>query len=345
MAQPIWNTAAGSLGTAPSLVVFNYLLSAEAVSPASGIESYDLISGSVPKNLVLFYNGMISGTPALVTEATTSTFVVRATDDLGNIRDRTFSLTITGSAIPTIDTPAGTLLETWDSVWVSTQIAYTNPDSNNPIKFSVLEGALPSGLEINESGLIRGYAAPPMISLALPLVETIATETSASDYITCLSTIDFTIGREVVFTGTSLGGVVSGQTYYIKSILSSTKFTISETQGGDTVNLNSDTGFMNIELPETTVGQPTIRTYNFILKLSSPLGSDTASYSITVINQNTPVSQGGPGYPINTRTPTIYNTRPPTFNINDTDPYYGYYLAPTATPSSPAEMGTFQSDN
>ena len=110
-------------------------------------------------------------------------------------------------------------------------------------------------------------------------------------------------------------------------------------------DLSSDTGFMNVTLPETTVGQPTIRTYSFTLKLSSPLGSDTASYSITVINQNTPVSQGGPGYPINTRTPTIYNTRPPTFSIADTDPYYGYYLASTATPAVPAEMGTFQSDN
>ena len=152
MAQPIWNTAAGSLGTAPSLVVFNYTLSADPVSPATSIESYDLISGSVPDGLTLFFTGMISGTPSLVTESTTSYFVVRATDNLGNIRDRTFSLTITGSAIPTIDTPAGTLLETWDSVWVSTQIAYTNPYSANPVKFSVLEGALPSGLEINEIG-------------------------------------------------------------------------------------------------------------------------------------------------------------------------------------------------
>jgi hypothetical protein len=75
------------------------------------------------------------------------------------------------------------------------------------------------------------------------------------------------------------------------------------------------------------------------------LGGDSASYSITVINQNTPVSQGGPGKTPNSRIPTILNTRPLTFNVNDTDPYFGYYVLPPVSPTVNAVIGTVLSGN
>ena len=100
---------------------------------------------------------------------------------------------------------------------------------------------------------------------------------------------------------------------------------------------------MTVTLPAISFGQPTIRTYTFILRLSSNLGGDTATYSITVVNQNTPVSQGGPGYTINSRIPTILNTRPRTFVITDTDPYYGYYILPPVAPTVNATIGTIRS--
>jgi len=77
--------------------------------------------------------------------------------------------------------------------------------------------------------------------------------------------------------------------------------------------------------------------------LSSNLGGDTVTYSITVINQNTPVSQGGPGYTINSRIPTILNTRPRTFIITDNDPYSGYYILPPVSPTVNAFIGTIRS--
>lgn len=342
MAQPIWNTSAGSVGIYPSTIAFTYQLSASAVSPATSI-TYTLISGSLPDNVSMDSAGLISGTPNLVTEETSYPFVVRATDDLGNIRDRTFTLSVSGTAAPSITTAAGTILETLDSIWTSLQIGYNNPKTDNPVVFSVIQGALPPGLEINSDGLIRGYPNPPILNVALPLVTDVATQTSDDDYVTCLSTIDFTAGRQIIFSGTEIGGITAGQTYYIKQILSPTTFTISNTQNGPVVNLNSDTGYMTITLPATSVGEPTKRTYSFTIRLESPLGNDTAAYSIVVINQNTPISQGGPGYPANTRTPTIYNTRPPSFYINDSNPYYGYYIADINV--VPAEIGTFENDN
>jgi hypothetical protein len=107
--------------------------------------------------------------------------------------------------------------------------------------------------------------------------------------------------------------------------------------------LTSASGSMTATLPAISFGQPTIRTYSFILRLSSNLGGDTATYSITVVNQNTPVSQGGPGYTINSRIPTILNTRPRTFVITDNDPYSGYYILPPVSPTVNAFIGTIRS--
>jgi hypothetical protein len=154
-----------------------------------------------------------------------------------------------------------------------------------------------------------------------------------------------TIGRPIIFTNV-IGSINSGQTYYIKTIDALTNtLTISTTQNGSTFPLSNDVGDMGVTLPAVSTGQPTIRTYNFVLSLISALGNATSSYSITVINQNTPVIQGGPGNPANTRQPTLLNTRPLTITVNDSDPYYGYYLLPPVATSTNAQLGTFLSDN
>jgi hypothetical protein len=353
MAQPIWTTPAGTLGTFPSGISTITQLIATPVAPATSV-TYTLLSASLPAGLSIDSLGTIYGTPSLVTQETTSTFTIRATDNLGNIRDRTFSMTISGTAIPSFVTPSGSILTSNDSVWIELQIEYANPDSENPVTISLIEGALPVGLEINQTGLIRGYAEPPTASVTLPEVVTAATVTETTNIITCLTTTGFALGRPVVFTGASVfGGLEAGITYYIKSIIDSTTFTISTTQNGPTLALASGTGFMTVTLPTLSIGQPTIRSYVFTLTLNSPLGGDSGSYSMTIINQNTPISQGGPGFPANSRTPTIYNTRPQSFNITDADPYYGYYVLPpidsgyndTYPPNSLAFIGTIQSDN
>lgn len=351
MAQPLWNTPAGLLGTYPSGISATYTLSATAVLPAVSV-TYTLLSGSLPAGFSITSSGVISGTPTLVTTETTSTFAVRVTDNLGNIRDRTFSMVVSGSAIPYFNIPEGNILNTNDSIWIDLPITYVNPDSTNPVTVNLLEGILPPGLEINQEGIIRGYAEPPTVNVTVPSVTTAATVTETTNIITCLSTTGFTLGRPVTFTGTSMfGGLEEGITYYVKSIINGTSFTISTTPNGPTLNLLSGTGFMTVTLAAISVGQPTIRTYNFTLQLDSPLGTDITSYSITVINQNTPISQGGPGYPINTRVPVILNTRPETYNIAN-NAYYGYYVLPPADSpyntyplTTSAFIGTIKSNN
>ena len=345
MAQPTWNTPAGSLGSFPSQIAFVSQLSATANSPATSITSYILISGSLPDGVSLnTTTGLISGTPDVVPNQTISTFVIRATDNLDNIRDRTFSITITGTAVPQFTTPGGSILNTVDSIWIETQIQYDNP-LNSTILIRLNQGLLPPGLEINELGLIRGYAQPPVTNVTLSSVVTAAIETTSDNIITCLSTSGFREGRTIVFTGTTFGSIVASTTYYIKSVIDSFTFTISQTQFGPTVPLTDATGYMIATLPSISVGQPTIRTYSFGLILESDLGSDSQTYAITVTNQQ--ISNLA-----NTRPPTILNTRPLTFIIDPNDPYYGYYITPppesdqtTTPPNTPAYIGQIVSDN
>ena len=346
MAQPIWNTAAGSIGSYPYGYDILYILSASPVSPSTSIR-YSVLAGSLPSGITLnINNGALSGKPTIVTQDTVTTFTIRATDNLNNIRDRTFSMTVTGTAIPQFTTPSGVLLSTQDSIWTQLQINYSNPDSNNKVIVELQQGVLPPGLEISSAGLIQGYPTPPSTFVTLPQVTTVGVTTdSSTNYIYVINASGITPGREVLFTNT-IGSLNSGQTYYVKAVDNILNtFTVSVTQNGSTFPLTDATGAMNVTLPPINTGQPTIRTYNFVLRLLSALGGNTSSYSITVINQNTPSSLGGPGNPPNSRNPTLLNTRPLTISPTDADPYYGYYLLPPAPPSQNVLLGTFLSDN
>jgi hypothetical protein len=342
--QPNWATSAGTIGTFPAGTVTEFQFNANAVAPATSV-TYKLLSGTLPPGLILSSTGLLYGITSIVPSEETYYFAIRVTDNLQNIRDRSFSMVLTGSASPTFTVPSGSLMSVYDSIWTDFPVTYSNPISTNQVVVSVKQGILPPGLEINSLGVIRGYAQQPINSIALPTINTSVTETnSVGNVLTCLSTINFSIGRRIVFTGTPIGGIEEGVTYYVKSVVSPTTFTISTSENGPTFSVTTDSGFMVTTLPSTSVGQPTIKTYNFTLELQSINGNDSRNYSITVINQNTPISQGGPGLPPNTRIPTIYNTRPPTYNIPSTDPYYGYYL-PVTSPTTPVDIGTYQSGN
>lgn len=346
MSQPTWNTSAGSIGSYPYGLNLSFQFVATPVAPATSISNYILLSGTLPTNLVLSNTGVLSGIPTLVTQNTTTTFTIRANDNLGNIRDRTFSITISGIATPQFTTSPGSLLTTQDSIWTSLQVQYSNPDPDNSVVVVLQEGALPPGLEVSPTGIIQGYPTPPTISVSLPTIITTSLETEATtNYIYCLTIAGMTVGRPVTFTN-PIGVLQTNVTYYISSINTSLNaFTVSVSQYGSTYPLTNATGAMTITLPTITTGQPTIRTYSFSLRLLSALGGNTSSFSITVINQNTPVNQGGPGNPPNTRRPTILNTRPLVISPNDSDPYYGYYILPPIAPTQPAQIGTIQTNN
>ena len=69
---------------------------------------------------------------------------------------------------------------------------------------------------------------------------------TGSNYITTASTDGLYEGEQIVFPTGTLGGIVSGQVYYIKSISANrTQFSISTVVGGPVVALSTATGTMN----------------------------------------------------------------------------------------------------
>jgi hypothetical protein len=105
-----------------------------------------------------------------------------------------------------------------------------------------------------------GYVNSPVVSVStytgggyiwlnqsFTLTTTIARETFAStNRIRVDSTSELVEGTPVIFTGSNIGNLVANTTYYVKSIASSTQFTISATRGGSEFVQINDTGTMGV---------------------------------------------------------------------------------------------------
>jgi len=94
---PVFNTAAGSLGTFTEGDSIDIEVSAYDPDSTSGI-TYELQSGSLPAGLSLVNESgdscRIQGTASAVDADTTSNFTLRATDSASNTTSRAFSITI-----------------------------------------------------------------------------------------------------------------------------------------------------------------------------------------------------------------------------------------------------------
>lgn len=170
MAQPVWETPEGSLGVVPESVFYQQTLL--AYDPDGGEIYYEVIAGSLPEGIQCTANGIIVGTPravaslqgvpVAVNQDITNKFTVRAyTENLPRrIKDRTFTLTITGNDVPEFTTPAGSLGSFYDGDRLNIQIGYTNNDPDEEVVVRLVGGELPGGVSISATGLISGYIQP-----------------------------------------------------------------------------------------------------------------------------------------------------------------------------------------
>jgi hypothetical protein len=102
------------------------------------------------------------------------------------------------------------------------------------------------------------------------------------------STASLTINDAITFTGTTFGGIVANQTYYVVTIISSTEFAVSETPGGVAIQLTTDSGSMtgitnpptvsnitgvtNLITEPTTVGIISVTSTGNVITCSSTTG-------------------------------------------------------------------------
>ncbi len=173
MAQPVWITPSGSLGTIPEGTF--YSISVEAEAPGEDV-FFRLIAGQLPDGVQVNANGTVEGVPknvvrvqgvpTEVAEDVTSRFAIRAytrnpNGTVNRLADRTFTITVTGQDVPEFVTPAGNIGTYYDGTEVSLQVGFTDSDTADRVRISLLSGELPPGLALDtRTGLISGVITP-----------------------------------------------------------------------------------------------------------------------------------------------------------------------------------------
>jgi hypothetical protein len=151
-ANPVWNTAAGSLGTFAEQVS----MSVSATATDDSTITYSLASGSsLPSGVTLNSGtGLISGTLPDVASNTTYTFTINASDGVNPAIPRTFSFV--SNAAPVWNTSSGSLGSFWNNTFISTP-ALSTTDTDSVTYNLAVGSSLPSGLTLNQStGVISG---------------------------------------------------------------------------------------------------------------------------------------------------------------------------------------------
>lgn len=169
MANPIWSTPAGFLGT----LTERRTTATNLVAVGDSI-SYSVISGSLPTGLYLnTTTGQVLGTPTAVALDSTSKFVVRAKNTTG-VTDRTFSYTVSGPDEPVWVTLAGALPVGKNGEYFSINKQYVDYTlraetdillEGNSLKYYIADtdGSLPPGLKLSQSGRIYGYVDDSLV--------------------------------------------------------------------------------------------------------------------------------------------------------------------------------------
>ena len=160
MALPKWSTPVGFLGTITERQ-FSYIELA-----ASGNPTFSIISGSLPDGLKITSTGTIVGTAFSVGEIIRSTFVVRASTDIG-VTDRTFIIDTQGPTDPEWITPAGYLPlgQGGQSYVINRQVVdyklnalYDKLPQGQQLRYFIADqsGELPPGITLTTDGRIVG---------------------------------------------------------------------------------------------------------------------------------------------------------------------------------------------
>lgn len=172
-----WVTVAGNLGTIPNNIF--YSLPLEIIEITAGVTvSFTLVSGELPPGMRIISSGVIQGVPTLTTatavgSAQTFSFTVRATNSLGQISDRGFSISVTNVTAPIIepDSPvsngfvANSYVSTvnlgsfFDGSYYNKKLYLLSANPNVSVTWSNV-GTLPPGLTLSSDGTLSGYILP-----------------------------------------------------------------------------------------------------------------------------------------------------------------------------------------
>jgi hypothetical protein len=312
MAQPVWQTAAGSLGVIPEGVFYQQTLI--ATDADLGPVTYSVIAGSLQAGVQCNTSGQIvgvpvataslQGVPTSVNQDVTSKFVIRATAT-GRIADRTFTLTVTGNDVPQFETPPGSIGTFYDGDLVNIQILYTDNDPDDTTVVSQIFGVLPPGLTVSPTGLISGYIRP-----ATPIDQTPGFDKTAADSEPYDFVVSF-VSRNYQFTLEVSDGKSSDLRQFTMFVYSRDEMT------ADTTQITADNNFVtadetNNRAPFLTNAAPSnlgrVRSDNYFAYqfMGQDYDTEQISYAISV---NTGFGLP-PGLELDPATGWLYGTLP-----------------------------------
>ena len=162
MANIVWITPAGNIGFVPEAEYFQIPL--RVTNPAVGDVTYFHLAGDLPPGIQVTRSGFIQGVPIVTENESTNNiynFTVRARNILGNIADRSFSITVTNIVPPQITPRTKILGDVFDGDYFSLQLfaAEVNPEAT--LLWKLQNGNLPPGVTLDsQTGLISGFIYP-----------------------------------------------------------------------------------------------------------------------------------------------------------------------------------------
>ena len=159
MTSPNWQTPK-DLGILADGTYFEKQLA--AISPPLNNISYQIITGTLPAGVTLSDTGRLYGSPTVASAANgeinyKTSFTVRATNQDGNIADRTFSLMVSGIMPASIEPTSSFLGAFYDGDYCKKQLKSHDGALSSNLSWSLIRGRLPPGITFSSNGVLEGF--------------------------------------------------------------------------------------------------------------------------------------------------------------------------------------------
>jgi hypothetical protein len=307
-----WVTPAGSLGTVPNGEFYQLPLEVTETS-ANVTTSFSFISGQLPPGMQVVKKGYLQGVPTLLNSIAVDTsetfrFTIRATNSLGHVRDRAFSLTITNVYGPTIQPKNSYLGSFFDGSYYQQQLVVNELNPNVSITWSNV-GSLPPGIALSSTGLLSGYIQPNQLvgqfgpagydgSAQVSVITASALTANVVYQITSLGSTDFTlvgasinkIGQIFYATGAGTGtGTVSLYNILIPAgkFVTGINYQIQSVGTTDFTPIGATNNNLGTIFTATGPGTGTGSASQYIASGTELQEYDYSPYDFTEVNQST----------------------------------------------------------
>ena len=126
---------------------------------------------------------------------------------------------------------------------------------------------------------------------------TVTASESAGDTLTTSSTAGFYLGMPIQFYGVVFGNIVAGTTYYVRTIVANTSFTVSATPGGGNFAL-ADQTLGTMQAKPVSYVYMSVGTYNSTATVDSIISTTATADQVEFNSQNSTIFDNGLNQPV-----------------------------------------------